>query len=120
MPAPWEYHRLHEDMFLLVCRTDCDIHDLDRHPSVQRMEAELSEVRDDEGLAPEGPIADPRRWRGVYSFGESEFRIPQAIAWRKSFALVCDPVDDTHNGAAVKRACDKLNKRLAAEMEGLE
>ena len=114
MAAKWEYHRFHDDSFLLVCRANCGPDQLDGHPSVQAFEEAVQGARENDRGTPEGPASDPRHWRGKFTLGSLQFRIPAIYAFNKFFGLVCDPIsdggrDDYHDAANMQRVVAALN-----------
>ena len=114
-PAKWEYHRLHDDGFLLVCRANCHPRDLDDHPSIKVLKTALEggrEFVENRDPQPQGPARDPRHWSGKFWLGTCEFRIPAIYAFRKFFGLVCDPVHDTHDPEEWQRFVGLLNDSL--------
>lgn len=112
MAAKWEYHRFHDDSFMLVCRVNADPKDLDDHPSIQALEEALSGARKfmpNHDAYPRGAARDPRHWSGKFTLGTCEFRVPAIYAFRKFFGLVCDPVHDTHDADEWQNLVNLLN-----------
>ena len=110
--AKWEYHRFHDDSFLLVCRANCSKKDLDTHPSILAFKAAVEGAHDPENRAnnlKKGHPAKPTTWNGKFTLGGEEFRIPAIYAFRKFFGLVCDPVGNTHSREAMERVVEALN-----------
>ena len=61
---------------------------------------------------PSGHVRYPKAWRGVYTVGKTEFKIPALYAFPKFFGLVCDTVQGKHTTAVIKRFVDTANESL--------
>ena len=108
----WEYHRFHDDAFLLVCRVSCPPSELDKHPAVRAFNEAVAGAR--EGTPPSGKPNNPKHWTGQFRLGSLKFEIPAIYAFHKFFGLVCDPIEDGgrkdwHDPDNMRTIVDALN-----------